>query len=216
MPVSGNESNHVIDGLTVKGGLKIGDSGPYISSGDPVGLSLAPRRAGNGIEVPGNRAWGARTNFSTTSQALRLTNFDCPRDMLVSTVNVATDATAAGATPTLIRYGIYSVDPLQNITLIAATPNDTSMLAATTTGYPKALSTPVQLAAGQRYAMAFLIVTGAAAPSLRAPDPINISVQDSAVSSWPGAQLASQTDLPASVAVGSLSATGTCIYFYLT
>jgi hypothetical protein len=80
--------------------------------------------------------------------------------------NVYTITTAAaGATPTLCRFGIYSVDSSGNLTLVASTPNDTTLFAAANTAYTKALSAPFNKVAGQRYAVGLLIVSAASMPS---------------------------------------------------
>lgn len=221
MPV-GNEATHVLDGVTVKGGLKVGDQGPYIAPGDSLGLSVYPPRwagsSAQGIEVPIGRLQSTQS-FSTTSQNLRLTYFVAPRDMTVTTIEFSTTATAAGATPTLVRYGLYTVDIAGTITLAASTPNDTTLLAAATTAYPKALSTPYALVAGQTYATAFLLVTAAALPTLASPNVVAaaLSASGAPALSRVAGQMSGQADLPTGpVTVGSITNSGTGLYCYLT
>jgi hypothetical protein len=74
--------------------------------------------------------------------------------------------TAAGATPTLCRMGIYSVAANGNLTLIASTPNDTTLFATAGARYTRSLSTPFMKQSGQRYAVGLLIVTAAALPTI--------------------------------------------------
>lgn len=66
-----------------------------------------------------------------------LTYFICPSSATFSNITVFCGGTAAGATPTLLRFGLYSVDASGNLTLIASTPNDTTLLAAPVTSYTK-------------------------------------------------------------------------------
>lgn len=68
--------------------------------------------------------------------------------------------------PTLIRYGLYTVAANGDLTLVASTPSDTTLLTATTTSYPKAFSAGYTLVPGQRYAGALITVQNTTAPSL--------------------------------------------------
>ncbi len=77
-----------------------------------------------------------------------------------------TSTTAAGATPTLVRYGLYEANASGDLTLRASTANDTALLAAADTRYFKAFSASWQIKAGRRYAISILVVTAAAAPTL--------------------------------------------------
>lgn len=96
----------------------------------------------------------------------RFTHFTSKKTETVSQVRVVTGTTAAGATPTLCRIGLYSEASNGDLTLIASTPNDTSLFAAASTVYTKSFSTPVAITQGQRYSVGILVVTAAAAPTL--------------------------------------------------
>lgn len=103
------------------------------------------------------------------SGALHAAIFTAQVSRKVSNIATACFSTAAGATPTLCRMGLWAVT--YNIgagtftaTLVGSTPNDTTLWAATTTEYPKAMSAPVTLTAGALYAVGALCVTAAAAP----------------------------------------------------
>lgn len=101
-----------------------------------------------------------------TSQSLRLSFFTARKTEAISSLRVVSGTTAAGATPTLVRFGVYSVDGSGNLALVASTPNDTTLLAGASTPYTKALSAVFNKVAGTRYAVAVLVVTAATAPTV--------------------------------------------------
>jgi hypothetical protein len=103
---------------------------------------------------------------STGTGNLRLVFFTQQKTGTYSSLKFFSGSTAAGATPTTIRIGIYSVDASDNITLIASTANDTALLASTTTVYTENLTASVSLTAGGRYAVGLLVITAATAPTL--------------------------------------------------
>lgn len=96
----------------------------------------------------------------------RLTYFTAITGFLSSQVRLFSGGTAAAATPTLARVGLYTVAANGDGTLVASTPNDTALFASTNTAYTKSWSTPYTLVKGQRYALGVLVVTAATAPSL--------------------------------------------------
>lgn len=147
--------------------------------------------------------------ISNTSQLLRLTYFTAPFAFTVSNLSLTAGTAAAAATPTLIRYGIYSEDGSGNLTLIGSTPNDTTMLAAAFTAYTKALSTPVALTKGTRYAMAVLVVSSATMHNMYG---ISVTAADFGLAPRLTAAVAAQTDLPSTVAVGSLANNAMAFY----
>ena len=105
--------------------------------------------------------------------------------------------------------GVYSVAGNGDLTLVASTPNDTSLFAATFTAYPKALSASLQKTAGARYAAALLVVSGATMPTFHGLQLAATSIISTLTRDNPAiiGRLTGQTDLPNSVAVGSLSGT---------
>jgi hypothetical protein len=146
----------------------------------------------------------ASGTVSVTSQQMRLSFFTAPRAETISTLAVATGSTAAAATPTLCRMGIYSVAGNGDLTLVASTANDTTLFASASTRYSKALSASYNAILGQRYALAVLVVTGVATPTL-----IGFSLSSAmnvALTTSPRltAVVAGQADLPNSVLSASL------------
>ena len=156
------------------------------------------------------RQLATNNNLGMTSGVMRLTYFTCRKAQSATQVRVAVGGTAAAATPTLIRFGLYTVDGSGNGTLVAATPNDTSLLNGVSTNYTKALSAPYTMVAGQRYAFAGLVVSGVTVPAL-----CGLAMNIGSDPNQPprlSAALTGQTDLPASFTDASLNTTGSSIY----
>lgn len=112
-----------------------------------------------------------RTDTSSAGQStgtgnLRLAYFTARKSDLVTQVRAISSGTAAGATPTLVRFGLYSIAANGDGTLVAATVNDTTIFAAASTAYTRNLSASYQMVLGQRYAAGILVVTGATAPTI--------------------------------------------------
>lgn len=144
-----------------------------------------------------------------TSGTLRLAYFTAHKAGPSTGIRVIS-AVAAAATPTIVRFGLYTVDASGNVTLVASTPNDTTLLSVANTTYTKAWSVNPTMVKGQRYAFGALVVTAAAAPTIISVfTPSNTEAFiDPTVCSF----LGGQADLPASVAVGSLGVTTNWIY----
>jgi hypothetical protein len=116
--------------------------------------------------------------------------------------------TAAAATPTLCKFGVYSVASNGDLTLVASTVNDTTLFASTGTTYLKSWTSSFTKIAGQRYAFAQIVVSGVARPIFAA---VGAGV---GVFSAPllAAQFTGQTDLPASITAASL-VFGSCRHY---
>lgn len=103
--------------------------------------------------------------------------------------------------------GIYSVAANGDLTLVASTPNDTTLFAATFTSYSKALSAALNKVAGQRYALGLIVVTAAAIPSFIGWAGVNASIFQATMLQSPtlAARMNGQVNLPANIPVGSLT-----------
>lgn len=148
------------------------------------------------------------------SQSLRLTGFTADKSLTANNVATLSGITAAAATPTVCRIGVYSVSVTNDCTLIGSTANDTTLWAAAATRYIKALSAPTSIVQGQRYAVGILVVTAAAMPNFYGSS--SIPGAESLIAPFVSAALASQSDLPSTIAGTSLAASGTGIYARLT
>src|SRR5258706_9878896 len=87
----------------------------------------------------------ARDSFTTATAAasgeMVLAGFVAKKTQQITQVRVWTTGTAAAATPTICRMGIYSRSVATgDITLLASHANDTTLFAATNTVYTKTLT----------------------------------------------------------------------------
>lgn len=150
---------------------------------------------------------------STTSGRLTLTYFTARAALVAANVTVCTGGTAAAATPTICRIGLYLVNGDNTLTLVASTANDTTLFAATFTSYTKAFSASYTLAAGTRYAIGVIVVNAGAVPTFAGAGP---SVSALAlVTPRVGGYITGQTDLPSSVSA-SLTGGAAMVYANLT
>lgn len=179
----------------------------FTSSGVPRGQDMYGIGI-NGCEtIPRHSATG--TAGIGSSGDLRLTYFTAQSGVTVTKAVASTTGTAAGATPTLVRIGLWTVDANGGLTaLVASTANDTSLFAATSTVYEKALSDAYTPIVGQRYAAGVLVVTGAARPTLNGIGPTGPGAAIWAYSPRFTGNVSGQADLPATVASGSIATSG--------
>lgn len=140
----------------------------------------------------------ASSAVSMVSGFLRLTHFTAVRDEPITQVDIFTGTTAASATPTLCRMGLYKVEDSGDLTLIASTANDTTLFAAASTKYTKSFTeSNVTLEKGVRYAFGVLIVSAAAMPTMQGKN--NVIAGIMAYPPLLATQVSGQADLPASV-----------------
>jgi hypothetical protein len=149
--------------------------------------------------------WAANnsTGITMTSGAVRFSYFVAPRNMALTRLSVSSGTTAAAATPTLARAGLYSVAGNGDLTQLAATTSDTGMFAAALTPYSRALSTTVTLTEGQAYAVATVVVTAAAAPTVQGA--LAGTGGDNSLAPRLSGVLTAQTDLAASYTAGQVA-----------
>ena len=146
---------------------------------------------------------------ATVSQTLLLTYFSAYVNMVSKNVTVPTGNTAAAATPTLCRVGLYTIDGAGNLTLVASTVNDTAMFSAANAHYVKPWQVPVTINKGQRYALGTLVVTGVATPTLNGAPVIGAIA---ATTPRLNGSLAAQADLPSSITAASVATTNAMVY----
>ena len=164
----------------------------------------------------------ATGSTALSTGTLRLGFFKARRTEPITKARASCVTGYTGGTPTLIRFGIYSCTldssglPLGPLALIASTASDTALLAANSTEYEKALSATFNKTAGTWYAMGCLVVTAGTAPNIAGVSPASAA----AMAGGQGrprltASLGSQTDLPSTIANGSLGTTSFMPYFLL-
>lgn len=190
--------NGVIDYVLLKQELD-GDWHEVCRSYPPVNQVRANRVTTGQETMP--RETVDQNNVVTVSGLLELTYFTAYKTELITQIRSYTGNTAAGATPTLCRMGLYSVAANGDLTLIAAHANDTALWAALNTAYTKTLTSSVRVVEGNRYAFGRLIVTAAAAPAWPTQ---GIAPSLAGVGPRIQGQVAAQADLPASVAAGTV------------
>lgn len=152
-------------------------------------------------------------NNATGTGSLRLCYFTARKSLTATSSRMYSGSTAAGATPTLVRWGVYSLDAAGAGTLVASIVNDAALFATQNTAYTRALSAPLALTAGQRYAFGLLVVTGAAAPTVAGFACVAALQPELALAPRMCAALGGQADLPASFTDASL-ANGSGIMHY--
>jgi hypothetical protein len=120
--------------------------------------------------------------------------------------------TAAGATPTLVKLGIYREETDKSITLLGQTANDPTMCNTINAAVERPLAVAVPVTAGTRYAVTFIIVTAAAAPGLLGSVNQSAAGAEMVLAPRVCGTVTSQTDLPATVAAGSIGVSNVLYY----
>lgn len=158
------------------------------------------------------------TNITTGgSGRLHLTYFTARATQVITQTLTATSTTAAAATPTLCRIGLYAIDGAKAGTLVASTANDTTLWSASFATYTRALTTGATVTAGQRYALGLLVVTAGALPTFYGNGATPQLGATFGVGASPRLSgfLASQTDLPASFTDAALTVNASPMYALL-
>lgn len=147
--------------------------------------------------------------ITMTSNSIRFNYFTADKAMNVASITTITSTTAAGATPTLCRYGLYNVEANGDLTLLGATTADTTTWASASVSYTRSLTSLVPVVRNQRLAIGVLIVTAAATPTIQ-----GLFFNADAFSQEPRLSAAATAtgDLPASVLAANLSSTSGVLY----
>lgn len=143
----------------------------YISSSNAgsistriVTLPLISQRGDGQENIP---RWAAQTSQSMVSGSIRFAYFVANKAETITKLSFSSGSTAAAATPTLVRYALYSVASNGDLTHLANIASDTTIFAAANTPYSRTLSASVTLVENQLYAAAVLVVTAAATPTVQ-------------------------------------------------
>lgn len=183
---------------------------------DLVAVWLADALAVGQETCPRTVASGASFATPTLSTGvLNTTHFTARKTETSTQVRMYTAGTAAAATPSLCRIGLYrwDLDPVTGVrsaTLIASTANDTALFAAAFTGYTRSWSAPVAVTAGQRYVLGVLVVTAAAAPTMVGQ--AMVGGVEAAVTPRLSGLVGGLSDLPATYLESSLAGAATRCY----
>jgi hypothetical protein len=160
-----------------------------------------------------SRAHCNANTISLTTQQMRLCYFTARKTESVTQVRIPPGAVAAAATPTLIRVGVFSVAANGDLTLIASTPNDTTLLASTATASTKALSATWSKVAGTRYAVGLLVVSSATMPQINGAT--SFASTEQAIAPRMSGLVTGLSDLPSTVATASVANSSARPYFAL-
>lgn len=179
--------------------------GTTLGAADPTGLTTGEATLSRLQITSSTLALGA-------SGRVALTYFTATRSRDCTQLRTLTGGTAAAATPTLNKMGLYSVAADGALTRVAATAHDATLFAAANTAYTRAAGS-FSVAAGQRYAFAILVVTAVALPTFAgfaasgsaAPAELALAPRLAGI-------LNTQTDLPASIPAASVGASGSAFY----
>jgi hypothetical protein len=166
---------------------------------DLIGISLDPDLLTTG-ESTMHRRVATSTVVAAATGVFLATFFTAKKTETTTQVRMKTGGTAAAATPTLVRIGLYTVDGAGAGTLVASTVSDTALFAGTFTAYTKSWAVAYAKVAGQRYAHGVITVSGAATPTF-----IGSAGQgDNTTAPRLHGTLTGQTDLPGSFTDASL------------
>lgn len=151
--------------------------------------------------------------ITISSGSLRLTYFTARKSETSTQGRMYSGSTAAAATPTLCRWGLYSIESSGDGTLVASIANDTTLFAAANTGYLRSWSSSIDTVAGQRYAWGAIVVSGAATPTYVGTG-TNGGAYTTIAATAPrlAGIITGQTDLPSSFTAGSVATAAN--YFY--
>lgn len=153
----------------------------------------------------------ASSAATIASGDLRLSYFIARKTETTTQIRVKSGTTAAAATPTLVRLGLYTIAATGDGTLVASTANDTSLFAATTTAYIRSWTAAYAKVAGQRYALGVIVVTAVATPTLIG-SALGSTSTELALDPRLSGTIGGLSDLPATFLSTDVGATGNRIY----
>jgi hypothetical protein len=178
-----------------------------------IGVSWDERPDGNSLTT-GQEVFSRELLTSTkslTSGALFLSYFTARKSETITQLRSYSSTPAAAATPTLVRFGLYTVASNGDLTLVASTPNDTALYATASTAYTKALTAGYALVKGVRYVFGVLVVSSFTVPTVTAAPAIT-ALDSTTQSPRMVGVVTAQTDLPSTIASGSIGTTGQRIF----
>jgi hypothetical protein len=155
---------------------------------------------------------GISNGNSMTSGSLRLTYKTATKTEVINTLEIPCGGTAAAATPSLIRAGVYVEEANGDLTLVASSANNTALFNAASTENSIALSAPFTKIRGKRYAVGLLVVTAATPPTVFG----STSLLSSIIAKSPvlAAVRTGQSDLPASVTAAQVASGASTVRFF--
>lgn len=171
-----------------------------------LGLGLKQNQLTVGEEIF-SRELPVVATVTSASGDFRLMYFTARKTETTTQVRLYSGSTAAVATPTLCRLGLYSIATNGDGTIVASTANDTSLFSVASTAYTRSWTSPYAKVAGQRYALGLIVVSGVATPTyLGITIPATLRAEHAVDQRLLG-RLFSQSDLPGSFTGAQLNGT---------
>ena len=153
------------------------------------------------------------TTISIPTGFMRLAFFEATKTETVTKVRVITGGSVpTGGTTTMMRVGVYEVASNGDLTLVASTPNDTTLLAAASTAYTKNLSASFVKRAGTRYAIGLVAVFSGGALQVPGSSIVGAIASEAGQAPKLAASVAA-TDLPATITDAGAGASAAMPYF---
>lgn len=225
VPVAGPQGIQGIQGIQGVAGTNgaagatgaTGPAGPHDGTQNEYGYNLNAGCGGVSMR------YGVIAVLVATQQA-QFAYFRAPKSFTANNLRFGLPGAATQAS-TLSRFGIYSVDPTTGalLALLASTANDTTLFSTgASSGAPKVKALQASLALTQDTWYAVMMLTVQAAGTL--PSLAFVSQGASGASNMPlsaslprlNGSIAGQSDLPASVSAGSISAANVTLWTELT
>ncbi len=147
------------------------------------------------------------STISSGSGLFRIGLFTARKSETIRRVTVFSGDTAAAATPTLCRVGIYRLENDGSATLIASIANDTTLFATNQTSYTRALLNSFEKVKNVRYGIGTIVVSGFATPTLVGLATRLVGNNDAHMVNSPpiSTAISALTDLPATITAAQLS-----------
>jgi len=177
----------------------------YVDAGLAAKEELDPNRLATGEELY-RRGDATAINVVSTAQWLRLVYFTARKAQTTTQVRVIGGNNAAGATPTLCEIGLFEINAAGDGTRVAATGNDTSLFATALATYTRSWLASYNMVIGQRYALSWLVVTTAAAPTYSGIALASALDVEAGIAPRITGRLTGQTTTPASFTAASVGA----------
>lgn len=210
-PLGNGEPGLVVDADGVPLYLVIGDTGTEF--GDLPRFSPTEALTGtfealeiDRVSIPGygleiTPSEFVTSNMDLSSQRVYFVRFTVDRRITIKGVSFASDSTAAAATPTTVRMGLYAISEDHQYWAMARTANTPSMFSATMTIYGPDFDTSwassVTLVPGRAYAAAVLVDTATTVPKASASAAVRTSLQST--SALKAVRSGVATELPGSI-----------------
>ena len=205
----------------------ISDTGEFGIGNGAVFLST-PRAAASGLDsglIGGSltagvanqdRVTGPVANTAVGNQVLYLSYVTSPKVFTAANHAMYSSATAAAATPTTVKFGLFTVAANGDLTRVAITANQTSTFVVPNTRYPWPYLASVGIVPGQVYASGWLIDSAVAMPTVIGPTALTPTATAWSQAPKLNGVITAQTDIAATYTAGQVAASALRHYAEIT